>query len=253
VLAGQRLKTLRSGRNVTVREVEHASRRIAEAKGDRRFCISNGWLAQLENGASEPSICKLFSLSVIYRVNFLDLARLYVDVNEKEKYERIADPYLTQLLGETGNDSFPAASSGRCAELATRLAPASERRDFGQREDRKPNIIYGHVGLADFTMYPMIRPSAVLKIDTTQTRLTTAAWRNEYERPIFFIELRQAYACGWCELQGNELLIIPHHSSPSTVRQFTYPREAEIVGRVIGYSTPCVEHEANSGKVAKAK
>ena len=233
--AGPRLKTLRSGRNITVREVEHASRRIADAKGDRRFCISNGWLAQLENGASEPSICKLFSLSVIYRVNFLELVRLYVDVNEKEKYERVADPYLTQLIGDA---SFAEESS--CAELSTSLVPASDA------SDRKSNIIYGHLGVADFTMYPMIRPGALLKIDTTQTKLAPAAWRNEYERPIFFIELRQAYACGWCELQGNQLLIIPHHSSPATVRQFTYPREAEIVGRVIGYSTPCVEHDAKA-------
>lgn len=243
MLAGQRLKTLRSGRNVTVREVEHASRRIAEVTGDRRFCISNGWLAQLENGASEPSICKLFTLSVIYRVNFLELVRLYVDVSEKEKYERVADPYLTQLIGENGDGLF---QGGRCTELATGL----DRGNIGQGEDRKSNTIYGHVGLADFTMYPMIRPSAVLKIDTRQNKLTPVAWRNEYERPIFFIELRQAYACGWCELQGNELLIIPHHSSPATVRQFTYPREAEIVGRVIGYSTPCVE---NSVEVRKTK
>jgi transcriptional regulator with XRE-family HTH domain len=243
VPAGQRLKTLRSGRNITVREVEHASRRIAEVKGDRRFCISNGWLAQLENGASEPSICKLFSLSVIYRVNFLELVRLYVDVNEKEKYERVADPYLTQLVSDSDG-------SGPCAELATRLVPASER-NSGHAKDR--NIIYGHVGLADFTMYPMIRPSALLKIDTTQNKLTPATWRNEHERPIFFIELRQAYACGWCELQGNQLLIIPHHSSPATVRQFTYPREAEIVGRVISYSTPCVEQDASSTESRKKK
>ena len=68
--AGQKLKSLRHKCNITVREVEQASRRIAEAKGDKRFRISNGWLAQLENGMSEPSICKLFSLSVIYHANF---------------------------------------------------------------------------------------------------------------------------------------------------------------------------------------
>ena len=53
--------------------------------------------------------------------------------------------------------------------------------------------------------------------------------------------LREAYACGWCELQGNQLLIIPHPSSPASVRRFTYPREAEIVGRVVSYSTNCVD------------
>src|ERR1043165_9484152 len=96
---GQQLKMLRNVRNITVRAVEQASRRIAQSKGDKRFCISNGWLAQLENGMSEPNIKKFFSLSVIYRVNYWDLLRLYgVDVEEREKYEPIADPSLTQVI-----------------------------------------------------------------------------------------------------------------------------------------------------------
>src|ERR1051325_8954311 len=203
VLNGQELKTLRNRRHITVRKVEQASRRIADVKGDKRFCISNGWLAQLENGVSEPSICKLFSLSVIYRASFLDLVRLYnVDVDHKEKYEPVAN----------------------CTS----------------------DVIYAHLGLADFTMHPMIRPGALLKIDTTQNKLAATAWRNEYERPIYFIELREAYACGWCELQGNQLLIIPHHSSPAGVRRFTYPTEAELVGRVVGYETGCVDSETPS-------
>lgn len=232
--AGQKLKTLRNGRHITVREVEHASRRIADVKGDKRFCISNGWLAQLENGSSEPSICKLFSLSVIYRINFLDLLRLYnVDVDDKEKYEVFANPSVTQLVSlENGDDP-----------LLSKIAQGNETHLIpkGKDEDHAPHVIYAHLGLTDFTMHPLIRPGALLKIDTRQNKLTTAAWRNEYERPIFFIELRGAYACGWCELQGNQLLIIPHPSSPATVRRFTYPREAEIVGRVVAYTTPCVD------------
>lgn len=247
--AGQKLKTLRNQRNITVREVEQASRRISDAKGDKRFCISNGWLAQLENGVSEPSICKLFTLSVIYRVNFLDLVRLYnVDVDEKEKYEPVADPYLTQLISHKRDDDGQLSQLLSPNEhLATTLVPEVNG------TDHVSHIVYGHLGLADFTMYPMIRPNALLRIDTNQKKLTTVAWRNEYERPIFFIELRDAYACGWCELQGNQLLIIPHQSSPAGVRRFTYPREAEIVGRVIGYSTDCVDAAAQQGEVLKAK
>ena len=243
------LKSLRNRRSITVRDVEQASRRIAEAKGDKRFCISNGWLAQLENGVSEPSICKLFSLSVIYHANFLDLVRLYnVDVDDKEKYEPVADPYLTQLISHrnNGDDHLPLALADR---LATGLLAQAQPAVSGVQA---PSIVYGHVGLADFTMYPMIRPNALLKIDTTMNKLVPIAWRNEYERPVFFIELRDAYACGWCELQGNQLLIIPHHSSPCGVRRFTYPREAEIVGRVIGYSTPCVDGEPEPADVRKA-
>jgi transcriptional regulator with XRE-family HTH domain len=237
VPAGQKLKKLRNRRNITVREVEQASRRIAEVKGDKRFCISNGWLAQLENGVSEPSICKLFSLSVIYRANFLELLRLYnVDVNDKEKYEPVAEPYLTQLISHNGDGLAPAENSTAQGQSDTTLLNAKQF----PRAEESPNVIYAHLGLADFTMYPMIRPGALLKIDTSQNKLQTNGWHNEYERPIYFIELRQEYACGWCELQGDQLLIIPHHSSPAIVRRFTYAREAEIVGRVIGYNTPCV-------------
>ena len=246
--AGQKLKTLRNGRNITGREVEHASRRIADAKGDRRFCISNGWLAQLENGASsEPSFFKLFSLSVIYRVNFLDLLRLYnVDVDEAEKYEHVADPSVTQLISYDTNGADTSK-----AQLYTDLIREKESLNALQPGPQASQIIYAHLGLTDFTMYPMIRPGALLKIDTSQNKLNTAIWRNEYERPIFFIELRDAYACGWCELQNNQLLIIPHHSSPASVRAFTYSRDAEIVGRIVGYTTPCIDelHPENLRKV----
>jgi transcriptional regulator with XRE-family HTH domain len=240
---GQKLKSLRNHRNITVREVEQASRRIADVKGDKRFCISNGWLAQLENGDSEPSIWKLFSLSVIYRADLLDLLCLYnIDVSEKNKYEPVANPRLTQLISQNDHDHAESASP---TQLSTNL-------NVGERsEDCPGHIIYGHLGLSDFTMYPMIRPGALLKIDTSQNKLVTNTGRNEYERPIYFIELRDAYACGWCELQGNQLLLIPHHSSPATVRQFAYPRQAEIVGRVVGYSTSCDDVTQANAKVGK--
>ena len=252
--AGQKLKSLRNKRNITVREVEQASRRIADVKGDNRFRISNGWLAQLENGASEPSICKLFSLSVIYHTNFLDLVRLYnVDVDEKEKYEPVADPIVTQLISKqhSGNGhSVPAALHAQLSTEPISESGAMSARQLAGGEEHAPSIIYGHLGSSDFTMYPMIRPGALLKIDTSQNKLSAVAWRNEYERPIFFIELREAYACGWCELQGNQLLIIPHPSSRKSVRRFTYPRDAEIVGRVVGYSTHCLDAESQSADVA---
>lgn len=243
--AGQKLKTLRNNRNITVREVEQASRRIADAKDDKRFFISNGWLAQLENGISEPSICKLFSLSVIYRVNFLDLVRMYnVDVDDKEKYEPVANPYLTQLHSpQNGDERVLSEISSGNERLQTDL--------ISSNGDHASHVIYSYLGLTDFTMYPMIRPGAILEIDTSQNKLSTVAWRNEYERPIFFVELRDAYACGWCELQGNQLLIIPHPSAPASVRRFIYPREAEIVGRVVSYRTPCIDPPAEELQKAR--
>lgn len=239
--AGQQLKLLRNRRNITVREVEQASRRIAHAKRDKSYQISNGWLTQLENGVSKSkNICKLFSLSVIYHVNLLDLLRLYgIDVENKEQYESVANPHLTQLLPH-GSIATPGAFVGGPTCLASEFTTRHVLLN-SITGNSSSTITHGHLGSADYTMYPLIRPGALLEIDTSQNKLQSASRPNEFDRPIYFVELRDGYACGWCELQGNQLLIIPHQSSPMGVRGFTYMREAEIVGRVIAYYTRCVD------------
>ena len=243
--AGQQLKLLRNRRNITVRAVEQASRRIADAKRDKRYQISNGWLTQLENGVSEPnSIRKLFSLCVIYRVKLPDLLSLYdIDVDNREHYESIANPQRTQLLPAGsiagGACEFDKPSTRTC--LASELATQHTASLTPVPCNGNPRIIQGYLGLTDLTMYPLIRPGSLLQIDTSQNKLQLVPRTNEFDRPIYFVELRDEYACGWCELQGNKLLIIPHQSSGMGVRAFTYPREAEIVGRVVAYYTRCVD------------
>lgn len=246
----ENLKALRDSRNVTVRQVELESRKIAEAKGDGRFYISNARLTQLENDPlSEPSLWKLFSLSEIYNVKITELMRLYnVDADESDKYDAIATPEYTRLLSDLP-DFY------RTTELLrglvkvpekTTLMPGAALSPNDKREVAHANrdsqfLSCGYIGLDDFTMYPLIRPGSFVWIDTRQNKPRLIAWRTQYERPIHFVELRDGYVCGWCELQENQLLIIPHHSSRVPIRRFTYPKEAEIVGQVVKFCTSCVD------------
>lgn len=241
--AGSKLKTLRNRCKITVRQVEQASSRIASAKGDKRFRISNGWLAQLENGISEPSICKLFTLSAIYRADFRELSRLYnVDLDEIAKYALIANPHVTQLSAEPSiGGGVPVMEIGD--EPHTRLGHPLASPSTGLPTENSRGLVSGYIGLKDYTMYPMIRPGAVVAIDTNQRNPDSIPWNNDFERPIFFIELRDGYACGWCELHGNQLMIVPYRSSQIKIRSFTFKRDAEIVGRVVAYNTRCVELE----------
>ena len=96
------------------------------------------------------------------------------------------------------------------------------------------NGVYGLVGTSDFTMYPIIRPGSIVQIDQSQRKVSHIKWETEHERPIFFVELRGEYICSWCEMNGGYLSAIPHPNSKCEVRRFSYPREAEIVGRVVG-------------------
>src|SRR5690242_1521723 len=75
--AGERLKELRNRLGISMRDVEETSRKIAEAQGDNEYIISSAWLTQIENSDSTPSIYKLFTLSIVYRLKLRELLALY--------------------------------------------------------------------------------------------------------------------------------------------------------------------------------
>ena len=93
---------------------------------------------------------------------------------------------------------------------------------------------YGYIGLEDFTLYPLIRPGSLVQIDAKQRKISPVKWKTEFERPIYFTELRDGYVCSWCEVDRGQLIVIPHPHSHQEVRRFDYPSQAEIIGRVTG-------------------
>jgi hypothetical protein len=93
----------------------------------------------------------------------------------------------------------------------------------------------GYIGLEDYTLHPLIRPGSLVQIDPRQRKISAEKWRTEFDRPIYFVELRDGYVCSWCRVDRGQLIIIPHpQSPPQEVRRFDFPSQAEIVGRVTG-------------------
>jgi hypothetical protein len=101
--------------------------------------------------------------------------------------------------------------------------------------------VYGYIGLEDTTLYPLIRPGSLVQIDPSQRKISPGKWRTEFERPIYFIELRNGYLCSWCQLEKGQLMAIPHPQSRQAVRHFDYPSQAEVVGRVTGVAMRIVD------------
>lgn len=241
--AGDRLRELRHRLAITIREVEDYSRRIAEAEANDDYFISNAWLTQLENRESVPSIYKLYSLSVIYRVKFTDLFMLFGIDPEKISKHRALLPlpqtHLTELAvyDEDRQVSFPVRfDPGFSAEKTNLLArmveiwgevPIALIQHLNLRKS-----LYGYIGLTDYTLFPILRPGSFVQIDDRRTKVHKPPWRTEFERPVYFVELRNGYACSWCELQGKNLILVPHPLSGCAIRQYAYPDDAEIVGRV---------------------
>src|SRR5260370_15581237 len=54
--------------------------------------------------------------------------------------------------------------------------------------------LYRFIGMDDYTLYPMIRPGACIQIDDQHTLIDPDPGENEFERPIYFFQLREGYA-----------------------------------------------------------
>ena len=238
-MAGQQLRSLREQRRLSVRDVEEASRRIAEAKGDEKYRLSNGWLVHLEKSDSLPNPHHLFTLCATYRVSIVEILHLYgIDVEDLPEYEALANPQLTQLLSLTRpSEDFAAPDT---TKLASELAAKLPVKLALERRNNNSNLRYLQLGENELTMYPLIRPGSIVVIDTSQNKVETAAWKNDFERPIYCVELRHRVTCGWCVRRNNKLLIVAYRSSSF---QEVLPQDAVILGRVVAYYTPCVDPE----------
>ena len=244
--AGKRLKEIRVRRQLSSRKVAELSRLVAAEQGHSDFAISHARLAQIENKGSVPSVFKLATLSTIYGIpineilsNYIELAamgRLHHSMNASSTHASVLDD-----LEEAGCQTVPFPVSFRSGispdqtnllscmvEAWGDIPPAL----LGQLNLRKHR--YGWIGLSDYTMYPLLRPGSFVQIEKCPTIRPSTHYRTEYDRPIYFVELRSAYLCSWCEVSKGRLISIPHPLSPCRARQFEIPGEAEIIGRVTG-------------------
>jgi transcriptional regulator with XRE-family HTH domain len=239
----QRLKNIRARLGITTREVSEMSEQIATRERNPEYHISNAWLTQIENSDSVPSIFKLYSLSAVYRVKFTELLELFgvklENLQEHQLLSPLADTHLTNLQVEDADQtvSFPVRFDrgfdidntnllSRMVEVWGEI-PIALIRHLDIRRSQ-----YGFIGLKDFTLYPLIRPGSFVQVDQSVRKIQPRLWRTEYDRPIYFVELRDGYACSWCDLQEKRLLLIPHPLSPCRVRSLEYGVDAEIVGQV---------------------
>lgn len=242
---GEELKRIRTRLGVTTREVEEYSRTISSDRENDEFYISNAWLTQLENTNSVPSIYKLYSLSLIYRTKFSDLLAVFgIDLGDTARFQ-LANPLENTHLasieppGPEESIAFPVRfDPGFRLDTTSLIARMVEV--WGevpiallQKLDMRFTQ-YGYIGTSDNSMYPLLRPGSFLQIDSRPTRAQTAEWHTEFDRPIYFVELRDEYACSWCEIRDGEITLIPHPLSRCPIRQFKYPDEAEIIGQVTG-------------------
>jgi transcriptional regulator with XRE-family HTH domain len=257
---GGKLKELRNLLGLTIRDVQERSKLIAAGHNNLDYLISHAWLTGIENGKGVPSIFKLFTLGSVYHRRVTELIGYYdVRIGEiGQEHANFSAP-KTHLLGtlevtDSGTVTLPLQFRGELAlgstNLLSKLAAIWGDIPVALIEGLNPrHALYGYVGLKDFTLHPMIRPGSFVQIDVNQRKIHTGMSRVLEDRPVYFVELRRGYACGWCELWQDQLLIVPHPLSPTRTRQFACPGEAEIVGRVTGVAMRIAPMAADPSQV----
>lgn len=240
---GEVLRKTRERLGLTIRHVEAASLRLAEKYTNQDFGISISRLSDIETKGVVPSIFKLYSLAAIYRMDVRKILRLYgIDVGNLPSDHQLLTPPRTHRV--TGLDFIESA------QVPVRLDPGFDPKStsilgrfvmnwgavpmsyLGQFNTREYS--YGYVGSEDWTMFPLVQPGSLVQIDESETSVQRGAWPSEYERPIYFVELRDSFRCCWCELSGSDLLMLAHPLSQQSTRVARNGLDVEIIGQVVG-------------------
>ena len=256
---GQFLKTVRERLQVGLKDVEEASAVIASEEANDNFYVSASGLSQIENELSMPSVFKLFTLSSIYGLDLHELLGKYgVDADRTHAYETRFLPETTRPL------SAEIHGSADKVMIPVRLDPTF-RWDNTQLINRAVALwgeipatfllrtnprrhTYGFIGTTDRTMFPLLRPGSLVMIDPEKRRVQAGGWSNEFERPIYFLELRQGYRCGWCQVDGARLMVIPHTMSDLPVESFSLASEVDVLGQVVGVAMRLTSPRASTSE-----
>jgi transcriptional regulator with XRE-family HTH domain len=246
---GQKLRRIRERLNLRVRDVEQASLKIADKYQNDEFAVLINRVSEIENRNLVPSIYKLYSLCAIYRLDFQEVLEWYgIVLGSLPSDAAAVDVPQTHLLSFRGHASPGSAPAEVLLPLS--LDPGLDLRRTTyltrmiQRWGKLPLLFlesldlkeqrYALIGTEDWFMYPLLQPGTFISIDETQRKIANSGWNNEFERPIYFFEHRQGYACGWCSLNGEQLILQPHPSSTCGPQVYAYPADIDLIGQVSG-------------------
>jgi transcriptional regulator with XRE-family HTH domain len=239
---GARLRTIRHQWQLSLREVEERSLRFAQERGNLAYKVSASWLNRLEREAHELTVNKLIALAQIYSLPTEQLLRSICPGDPQLVLRQLSSPNATMLITE-----------GPLEQQAKYLMPEPIHANHPPDETGLLSVDHGRspaphrrgiIGMGDRTLEPMIPAGSIVHIDTRERAISSRrSWAHEFQRPIYFLLTRDAYVCGWCELDRNSewLTLIPHPMSPASSRRWKFRTEIENMGRVVAVAIRLAE------------
>jgi transcriptional regulator with XRE-family HTH domain len=235
---GEILRSLRLESGLSLRGVKDRSKGLAALWGNPSYEVSASWLAKLEAGGHEISVSKLISLATIYSKPPEELLYLCEPaLADVELYDSCGRPNTRVLVGAGLLDKYV----GGLLSQDHVANPVPDHTMLLPLDDALVATPYRKalVGKRDGALDPMIRPGAILKIDTSRKAIEkNQQWPHDFDRPIYLFRTHQGLLTGWCELDedGLWLTMIAHPISEQLPQRWRYRKEIEVVGRVVAVS-----------------
>jgi hypothetical protein len=60
--------------------------------------------------------------------------------------------------------------------------------------------------MSDRRMVPLLRPGSIVLVDASIRKIDDGNWTREHDRPMYFVEIRNGYRCGWFYQDGSRLV-----------------------------------------------
>jgi hypothetical protein len=247
MIPGLRLRQVRERLGLTYRDVERSSFELASQRGRSEFVLHISRLADIENRSVIPSLHKIYTLAVVYHLNPLDIFRWYeVPLDDFFGDAAVFHAPQSHLMAPPASLRIPIhfdpAFNPNRTEFLSRMV-AEWGKFEGVLTGGNERHRYGYIGLSDRRMMPLLRPGSIVLVDVELRRIEESDWTTEYDRPMYFVELRDGFRCGWFHQAGSRLVMQPHPLSRCLPEAWAVPSEAEVVGRVIGivsrFNGPC--------------
>jgi len=231
---GNKLRETRLRWQLTLREVEERSCRLAQQWDNPAYRISASWLDRVEREDRGLSATKLIVLAFIYGLTTEQMIALCpAPPGKPHEIDSVSAPNATLLLSQG-----PLADRAKVLlpdSFLTDVAPAATTLLTSDADALPAQYRRAVIGGRDRMLEPMISAGSVVLIDIQKRAIASRKqWTNEFNRPIYFLITRSEYVVGFCELDKNAewLTLVPHPLSYEASKRWRFKKEIEVVGTV---------------------
>jgi transcriptional regulator with XRE-family HTH domain len=239
---GDLLRTARTNRKLSLRDISAQSLRVADLLKDSRYVVSPSALSDHELLNAVPrDFHKSLAVSLAYGVEFpkfLEAAGIPLeDAGSAPMPDHLVSEFPDSSLQETERDGQSALGEFM-RELLARFGevPFFLRDSIQHITSLEENSLdsWFWIGGEREPLYPYLENGLLVAVNRRKKRPVHFTSKPAWEQPVYMILKRDAtYVCACCGVENGTLVIHPYSAKFHRSERIRYHQDAEIVGQIV--------------------